>query len=284
MNETGSIELVGTIDIESIKYGLRELKNGMESAKNMAASAFGDLKRLGESVEGIAGPLGKIGAGLVSSALGIAALSPQVAPVLASMQADFLRMSRILGEELRPVFDQMAQGFEDFVNWLDSDSGRGVIVSVGEALQTLGTFAKGVIEAIQNISGYSTKSAAAEGNTVYGQPGQTASQIPGVVTNKSGQIDILSTLVTGTLVGAGFGGSVGSLFAGVGAAPGAVAGGVAGAAWGGTQIGMNAIMGPGAILEGLRQPLRDAIIGGIELYTSALFPPLAAARSLNISR
>ncbi len=126
-NNIGSIAIVGTIDIESVKHGLRQLKQGLNDAKNAAGGAFGDLKRLGGTIASIAGPLGKIGAGLTATMLGIAALSPAIAPSLARMQVEFLRMSRILGEELKPVFEKVEELFVGFVAWLDGPQGRAVI-------------------------------------------------------------------------------------------------------------------------------------------------------------
>ena len=134
MAVAGSVEIVGSINIESIKHGLKEMKLGLDQAQAAAKSAFGDLKRTGETVGKIADPLAKIGVALGTTMLGIAALSPAVAPVIARMQVQFLKLSRIIGEQLKPVFEEAEESFAGFVNWLDSSEGRGAIESFGNAL------------------------------------------------------------------------------------------------------------------------------------------------------
>lgn len=133
MAEVGSIHIAGSIDVSNIKHGLREMQRSLDEMKKSARGSFGDLKRLGGSLKGIAGPLVKIGGGLVAAALGIAALSPQVAPALARMEVGFEKLTRIMGEELRPAFDEFARVFVGFVEWLDSD-GRPVIQFLNDVL------------------------------------------------------------------------------------------------------------------------------------------------------
>lgn len=120
----GTVEIVGSIDIESVKHGLKQLKQGLDEARNASRSAFGDLKRMGSTISGIAKPLATIGTLLGTTILGIAAMSPAVAPVMARMQADFLRLSRVLGEELKPIFEEVEMAFEGFVDFMGSDVAR----------------------------------------------------------------------------------------------------------------------------------------------------------------
>lgn len=149
----GTVEIVGSIDIESVKHGLNQLKQGLDEARNASRSAFGDLKRMGETISGIATPLAKIGATLGTTILGIAAISPAIAPSLARMQADFLRLSRILGEELKPVFEALEVAFEGFVQFLDSEEGRGVIERFGTAITGLINLTTLEIDKLNELTG-----------------------------------------------------------------------------------------------------------------------------------
>lgn len=135
--EVGSVSILGSIDVENLMQGLREMKRGLDEAKASARTSFGDLEKIGEAVAGIAAPLALIGVGVASAILGLAAMAPAVAPALAKMEVGFLKLIRILGEELQPVFEEAAVLFQGFVEWLDSNEGRGAIKLFGDALQVV---------------------------------------------------------------------------------------------------------------------------------------------------
>jgi len=212
MVEAGSVEIVGRINVEQIKHGLRELKSGLDSAKESARSAFGDMKRMGNALSGIAGPLSAIGAGLISATLGIAAMSPQVAPVLARMQTDFQRLSRILGEELRPVFEKFGGMFRDFVEWMDGD-GRPIIEALKNALSLVGDS----LMAIGNGAIFAAKE--------LGKIGGTISTTFDFAFGEGAMAELLEWMVkhgalpaAAALVGWKIGGPTGALVAGAGTA------------------------------------------------------------------
>lgn len=140
--EVGSVSILGSIDVENLMQGLNQMKRGLDEAKASARASFGDLEKIGEAVEGIATPLTVIGVGLASAILGLAALSPAVAPALAKMEVGFLKLVRILGQELQPVFEEAAVLFQGFVEWMGSEEGRGAIQSFGLALSGVLTILK----------------------------------------------------------------------------------------------------------------------------------------------
>ncbi len=252
----GTVEIVGSIDIESVKHGLSQLKQGLDEARNASRSAFGDLKRMGSTISGIAGPLAKIGATLGTTILGIAAMSPAIAPVMARMQADFLLLSRILGEELKPVFESVSESFRGFVDWLGSEEGRGAITSFGSALQgaidMFGTaFTK--LDELNTASGNLF-------NTLLPPEVRDDTIMPGGATTLR---DALS--VTGLLGAIGL--TAGGMAAG---ATGAVAGGTILAGGAAGYFGAEALLGQGGPLNFLFEPLKTGITQGPDAGMTSL--------------
>lgn len=157
-DEVGSVSILGSIDVENLMQGLREMKRGLDEAKASARASFGDLEKIGEAVAGIATPIAAIGVGLASTMLGIAALSPAVAPALAKMEVGFLKLTRIIGEELQPVFEEAAVLFQGFVEWLGSEEGRG-------AIQLFGNAFTGVLDTLKGLGDWAGSE---EGRAVIG--------------------------------------------------------------------------------------------------------------------
>ncbi len=252
----GTVEIVGSIDIESIKRGLSDLKRGLNEAKNAARSAFGDLKRTGEAVTGIAGPLAKIGTALGTTILGIAAMSPAIAPVMARMQADFLRLSRILGEELKPVFESVEGAFEDFVNFLGSEEGRGAITTFGTALQdAIGLFGT----AFTKLDELNTASKAFFETLI---PAEDPNAPEAGVSGLTGGEALTAT----------------GLIGGIGAVGGAILGGATGAIAGGSILaggaagffGAEALLGEGGPFNFLLGSAKAGLLGGPDAGVAAL--------------
>jgi len=142
----GSVSLVGSLDVGSIMRGLGGMKEGLGKVKGVAKESFGDIDRLLGPVKGL--EKGLIGVAIATAAAGlaIAALSPQVAPVLARMKVDFDHLSRVLGQELKPIFETVGNAFRGFVEFMDS-RGRGVMQGINNAFQSFWQ----VLEDIWNI-------------------------------------------------------------------------------------------------------------------------------------
>ena len=134
----GSVSLIGSIDVSSITRGLGSMKEGLGKVKGVAKESFGDMERLMGPIKGLSKGLLGVAVGAAAPALGIAALSPQVAPVLARMKVDFDKLSRVLGQELKPVFEAVGNAFRGFVDFVDT-KGRGVIQAVVGAFQSFWT-------------------------------------------------------------------------------------------------------------------------------------------------
>jgi len=269
MVKAGSVEIVGSIDVSSIKHGLREMKRGLDEAKESARAAFGDMLRMGDALKGIAKPLAKIGTAFAGAFLGIASMAPAIAPALARMQADFLRLSRTLGETLRPVFDGVASAFTAFVDFVNQNQGS--IDALVSGFDTMATNAGLAWKAMSEFGGSITTHLDIEfGETLnwaieefgptavaallgykFGGPvggvlagaGAAVLQHGGNVlspaTTESGGIDWLQTLVSNVMTMGGIGATLGLMggpAAGITVPGGAAIGGVAGVAFTGGEL------------------------------------------------
>jgi hypothetical protein len=137
VNPVGSLEIIGTIDVANIKAGLSQVKQGLENAKESAKSAFGDMEGLGKVLGGIGTSLIGIGAAAGTAIIGLAAMGPAVAPAMARMQVSMFELSKTLGEALAPAFENFANIMEDFVGWLNTPEGQGVLEVVNDTFLKL---------------------------------------------------------------------------------------------------------------------------------------------------
>lgn len=149
MVEVGSLEIAGTLNAESIKQGLSEVKRGLDEAKESAKSAFGDMSRLGDTVKSMAGPLAAIGSAAAGALMGVATMAPQVAPHLERMKAQFFRLATTVGEVFEPSFKQAADTFEGFISWLNSPGGQGVLRTVRGIMEG---FSEGLVDAVNSLN------------------------------------------------------------------------------------------------------------------------------------
>lgn len=150
MAEAGSLEIIGKIDITSIKHALNEMKTGLDEAKSSAKSAFGDMERLAGPVGDIAAGIGALGVGLATSFLAVASLSPAVAPALAKMDVAFKQLVRTIGEEMQPTFDMFADTFQGFADWSQGD-GRIVFSSLNNAFEIWSKTIGGITSKIDGL-------------------------------------------------------------------------------------------------------------------------------------
>ena len=161
VNPVGSLEIIGTIDVASIKAGLSQVKSGLDIAKESAKSAFGDMEGLMNTLSGVGLKLVGIGAAAGAAIVGLAAIGPATAPALARMQVSFFELSRTVSEALAPAFDLAADAFENFVNFVNSPEGKGILeglnaLLVGGIKQTesfVETFSIGMGSIFKQLSG-----------------------------------------------------------------------------------------------------------------------------------
>jgi len=252
--KVGSLEVIGSINVENIKFGLREMKRGLDEAKNSAKQSFGDINRIGTAVKGIAKPLALFGTVVTGAFTTLAMMAPQVAPHLAKMQTDFFRLSNVVGEELGPVFSKFADMFEKFVNWAGGPEGRGILTTIKNVLLSIGDSAETAIGKLKNIAkSWNIKLLFDAGGEIVEKYGleavagllgwkllgpagaSTGAGATSVLTAESGIGGAWERIVGSTLTGAGLGAITGSIIPGAGTLLGGAVGGVAGF---GMSVGM----------------------------------------------
>jgi len=129
------------MDNSEFNRDMSAFKKSFDDARTSAKGSFGDIARVGGTLKNIGVTVAKFGAGAIGAFTAIAAFSPQAAPHLAKMKADFFRLSVIVGEELEPVFAAMSTSFSQFIGALSKPEGR-------EALRQLGESVSGIITGI----------------------------------------------------------------------------------------------------------------------------------------
>lgn len=151
MVEVGSLEIVGSFDVSSIKSGLTQLEGGLDSARSNAKSAFGDMEKLGGTLGDVADKATMLGTGVTSALIGLASMGPATAPALARINTSFFRMTRTLAESLVPAFENFADLFEGFVGWLDSEQGNSLLEGLNSVLISISEGAKDAGIALSEI-------------------------------------------------------------------------------------------------------------------------------------
>jgi len=146
VEEVGSIEIAGTINTESMRAGLEQLKSGFNEARESAKSSIGDMERLSGTITGLAGPIAGIGTAIGGTMMGIAALGPYAQPALNQMAVDFDRLSISLSEDLAPAFDSIAGAFGSFVNLAESPTVSSALEGIAATLVIVSDNAKTALD------------------------------------------------------------------------------------------------------------------------------------------
>lgn len=118
MVEVGSMSIGGSIDTSLIERGFRRINQGFDRVKASAKSFGSDMVRIGQSVGGLVKGLGVLGTVGLGAIVGLAKSAPAVAPAMAKISVEFQRLTRILGEQLRPYFEKFSEMFTKFVSFV----------------------------------------------------------------------------------------------------------------------------------------------------------------------
>ena len=160
VNEVGSISIVGTIDVSSIKAGLSQIKHGLGEAKSSAKMALGDVSLLSGAFGTLGSALVGIGVSAAAATIGLAAMGPATAPSLARMQRSFFEMTRTVSDALAPAFEGFAELMQGFSDWLASPDGKAllegfndVLVAIIGSLEKITTPAGEALKALQDLGG-----------------------------------------------------------------------------------------------------------------------------------
>jgi len=118
MVEVGSIQIGGSIQTSEIERGLSRVEKGFKDIETTGKGVNADFMRINQQAGRLAkrmSILGLVGGGAM---LAIAKGAPATAGAMAKLKIEGGKLSRTLGEILRPAFDMVAEGLQNFVNWL----------------------------------------------------------------------------------------------------------------------------------------------------------------------
>ena len=130
MVEIGQLEVIGSFNDSEINQGFDRVKGDFKDVEQQANQTNATLN----STTKIAGGLGKtlIGLGVagIGAMVGIASKSPLLAGTFAKMEVQTLKLSNVLGRQLKPVFDEIAQNLIPSISqaFLDGEGIMGTFV------------------------------------------------------------------------------------------------------------------------------------------------------------
>ena len=129
----GGLSIKGTMNTQNVDSGFARVKSGFQQVGKFAKSVRADLVRMGQDAGRLSSAFKLIGLAGVGTFIALAKSSPAVAPAMAKITLETQRLSRALGQSLRPVFESFADGYSKFVNFVENhpDLTRGFVLSVG---------------------------------------------------------------------------------------------------------------------------------------------------------
>jgi len=119
--KVGTMEIVGTINIENIKSGINQMKNSLESAKVQAKSLFGDMERLGSSVKGIGKTMAVAGTGFLASLVSLASVGPQTTTAIERIKFETFRLGITADSVVGPTINKLANDFGTLTDIVSSN-------------------------------------------------------------------------------------------------------------------------------------------------------------------
>jgi len=134
MVSVGTLEIVGKIDTDDISSSLTNLKKKFATFGSGVKSSFADFKRLGGAVGEVAKGFKIIGTIGLAALTALAMKSPALAPALAGFQVEMFRLSQIIGEDLRPVFEWALDAFSTFIGYMEQHP---AVRTFGEVFATI---------------------------------------------------------------------------------------------------------------------------------------------------
>ena len=118
MVEVGSIQIGGTIQTAEIERGLSRVEKGFKNIETTGKGVTADFTRMNQQAGRLAKRMSFLALAGAGAMLAIAKGAPATAGAMAKLKVEGGKLSRTLGEILRPAFDMAAEGLQNFVNWL----------------------------------------------------------------------------------------------------------------------------------------------------------------------
>lgn len=212
MAEVGSLQIGGSIDTANIERGLNRVETGFKNVGAVGKGVNSDFVRMNQQAKSLSSNLIKIGVVGGGALIALAKGSPAVAGAMARINVTMGKLSRTLGEALRPAFERAASWLEKLSGWASENPNvfGGIVTSV---------VALGIATAALKIGGWIYGAWAAffgllKGMLLWEGWSLLAAKI-GSVAGKA------SAIISGAGVAAGVAGglAVGGLVAGIAAGP-----------------------------------------------------------------
>jgi len=123
MVEVGSIQIGGSIQTAEIERGLKSVEKGFTSIETKGKGVNADFERMNQQSKRLAITFGAMALAGGGAMVAMAKGSPAVAGAMAKIKVESGKLSRSLGEALKPAFDKAAEGFSTFVGWIQENKG-----------------------------------------------------------------------------------------------------------------------------------------------------------------
>jgi len=123
MAEVGSMQIGGSINTQAIEAGLARVEAGLKEVAVAGNSVNSDFVRINQQTKKLGKNLSLIATVGSVAIIGLAKGAPAVAGAMARIEVDMGKLSRTLGESLKPAFDATAQSFSGFVGFIQENSG-----------------------------------------------------------------------------------------------------------------------------------------------------------------
>lgn len=106
--KVGTLEIEGTLDSSGITSSLTRIEESIRSTGTQTKTALGPMTRLGNELSSALKKATFLGIAGVGAMTALATKAPAVAPAIAKMGVEMMKISHSLGEVMAPIFEEVA--------------------------------------------------------------------------------------------------------------------------------------------------------------------------------
>lgn len=104
----GKLEIEGTLDSSGITTSLSRIEESLRGTASQTKTTLGPMTRLGNELNSALKNVTLLGIAGVGAMTALATKAPAVAPAIARMGIEMMKISHTMGEILRPIFEEVA--------------------------------------------------------------------------------------------------------------------------------------------------------------------------------
>lgn len=146
------MEIGGSIDTSNIERGLTRVETGFKGVEAVGKGVNSDFERMNQKAVRLGKAMGVMALAGGGAMLALAKGSPAVAGAMAKIKVTAGKLSRTLGEVLRPAFNAVSESFQGFVGWIDEHKGS-INSFIVDQLDRMGYALGGIKGVWDDISG-----------------------------------------------------------------------------------------------------------------------------------